>query len=280
MFAKLLKYEWKATAGLLGMLSLAALSCGTVGGFILRFMLGHLEPEMEHDPALAAIMMPMSLLLVFLILALVIYMVAVQFLLLRRFYKNKFTDEGYLTFTLPASSHEIFLSSLANMLLWSLLSGIVLGVSILVMFLIGMWGIEGLGMDMGTVYDAYSEEFAALMKLPGYATYRFISWLGGVASWFCGPVQMMSCVTVGAVWAKKHKILTAVGIYYFLNVIVSTILGSLSSIIAMNEYNNLDVLYGTGSLTVQGIQILLTSCLAVGGYFLSVHLMNKKLNLA
>lgn len=280
MFAKLLKYEWKATFSQLGIQSLVAVSCGVMGGIILRFIMGYANSAAAWDSVGAVIMTPLSMLLVFLILALIIYMVAVQIILLHRFYKNKFTDEGYLTFTLPVSSHQIFLSSLTNMLIWSLLAGIVLGLSILLMLCIGILGVEDIQWNFSSFFDAYSEELTTLQELPGYLTYRLLSLLGGIVDWFSSPIVMMSCITVGAVLAKKHKILTAIGAYYILSVVTGIVTETLSGMIALDEYYNSAMIYGTGSLAMQGVQILLSAGLAAGGYFLSVHLMDKKLNLS
>ena len=44
------------------------------------------------------------------------------FLLLYRFYTSTFTDEGYLTFTLPVKRSTILLSKTVNAVIWTILS--------------------------------------------------------------------------------------------------------------------------------------------------------------
>ena len=117
MFAKLLKYEWKATSKLLGVLSLAALGVGVVGTSVLKILVVSFADGIGDglEGFIPVILIPAMIMIVF---ALIAYAFGSVIILMYRFYKNKFTDEGYLTFTLPVNSHQIFLSSLLNMLIW------------------------------------------------------------------------------------------------------------------------------------------------------------------
>ena len=106
MFAKLLKHEWKATAGPLGLLTLGAAGIAVFGALVLRTLL-HL---IESDALIGAanlLLIPMGLLVVFSFLAIGLYALGVSLLLLVRFYKSRFSDQGYLTFTLPAKPSHI-----------------------------------------------------------------------------------------------------------------------------------------------------------------------------
>ena len=123
MFAKLLKHEWKSTAGLLGILSLAALGLSVLGTVILRILNNYGDQMSGNGYPLVPV--ALGTMLFFLAVALIAYAVGSRILLLARFYRNKFTDEGYLTFTLPVNCHQIFLSALLNMVAWSLITGAV-----------------------------------------------------------------------------------------------------------------------------------------------------------
>ena len=48
------------------------------------------------------------------IVAIAVCCAASLFFMIYRFYKRCFTDEGYLTFTLPVTNHQILLSSIIN----------------------------------------------------------------------------------------------------------------------------------------------------------------------
>ena len=264
MFAKLLKHEWKATCGTLGAMSLGALGAGVLGAVLLRIL-----TNASNDVNSGALEGVLTIALVFLILGLVAYMAAVWILLLRRFYKNKFTDEGYLTFTLPAKSWEIFLSSVVNTLVWQILCGLVLFVAIVIM--VGF----GLGGTMEESQEIYQEVY-------GSDTYILsdtlgLSLLNVVVSLVGSTVLVLTCITLGATFAKKHKIMAAIGIYYGLSAVQSTLSTVVNAVLLVSA-DSYDAVIGAMESTYL-CQILITTLLATGGYFLSVHMMKKNLNL-
>lgn len=264
MFAKLLKYEWKATGGLLGILSAAALGVALAAALTMKYLVRLMENAMSANDASFALMTPMMILLFFLILAIVAYVVVVQILLLHRFYKHKFTDEGYLTFTLPVSAHQIFLSSLSNMLIWSLISMAVVAVSVLLIMLIGLP--EPITSTMPDS-DIFLDQDAA---------YWILSFIRQPVAWVSGYVMVMACITIGAVLAKKHKILTAIGIYYGFSMVTGFATSILSATATMMSYQSVEMM---DVYLMMGMEILLQICLGIGAYFLSVFLMKRKLNL-
>lgn len=265
MFAKLLKYEWKASSGILGILSLAALGVGVLGAVILRLITG-----LEVAEGIGGILMAvLTMTLIFLLLAVVAYAFGAEILLLYRFYKSKFTDEGYLTFTLPVNSRQIFLASFLNIGAWTLIAGLVVAGAMGMMVFLGIdWEtLAGPG-GLKEIMIFYEEMY----EVQDAAGQVWLSWLSGVISFVSGIVTMMTCVTVGAVIAKKHKVLAAFGIYYG----VSMITGVLSSVISMAVILSAqEYAADTIALLEMGIQL----ALAVTGFFLSTYLMEKKLNL-
>ena len=276
MFAKLLKYEWKASAGLLGILSLAALGVGLAGGGALRYLF--VTAESVGDGATnGVVMVPLMFFVMFMMLALVAYVIATQIILLSRFYKSRFTDEGYLTFTLPVSTWQNYLSALTNILIWDAISGLVMVISLGLLVFIGLTGVPAFvgSLDMTEITQGYRELFA----MEGYAQYQLLSMIYGVVSFFAAPVLIMTCITLGAVLAKKHKILAAIGLYYAASMVVG-MAASVSSAVVMVEELEMSTTPYTGTMLLAlGIQILVQLALAIGGSFLSVHLMDKKLNL-
>ena len=266
MFAKLLKHEWKSSSGILGILSLAALGVGVLGGVILRIITGM---EMRQDAELA-LEVVLSMTMMLLILSLIAYAAAVEIILLYRFYKRKFTDEGYLTFTLPVSSHQIFLSSFLNIAAWMIISILVVLVSLSIMFLFGIdWSrastVMGNPSDFWEVYtDVYGNELTAWNIILGL--------ISSLMSFLSGIVTPMCCLTIGSVVAKKHKILMAFAIGYGVSMVSGMVSGVLSAVSMLSaESYSMTSMY----LVEIGTQLILM----VGGYFLSTYLMQKKLNL-
>lgn len=269
MFAKLLKHEWKGTGKLLGMLSLAALGVGVVGAIVLKILVVSFADGIEDglDGFIPAILIPAMLMIV---ITLIAYAFGSVIILMYRFYKNKFTDEGYLTFTLPVNSHQIFLSSLLNMLIWMLIISFVIFVCI---FLVLVFGTAEEGIINPKVISSMSQWPSELWDAL-ISDWQFIQ--VGIISPVYTLVMVMTSITIGAVWAKKHKILAAFGIYYaigMINGIISTVI-TIAVAVAQesgNAISALDEIYLTRML---GQLVMI-----IGGYFLSTHLMKNKLNL-
>jgi hypothetical protein len=137
MFTKLLKHEWKSTGKLLGILSLGALGIGVLAAVVLRLLVTYGEAAWDSDSVLVLVIPMLGMMLFFMFLGLVVYSVGTMIYLLIRFYKNKFTDEGYLTFTLPVNSRQIFLSSAVYILVWQVISGLVVAVAVGIAILFG-----------------------------------------------------------------------------------------------------------------------------------------------
>ena len=260
MFAKLLKHEMKATAGSIGLLSLAALGIGIIGGFMIRYINGTVGDE--RIESLAGIL---ALFYVFIIFGLFAYGFGSEIFLAFQFYKRKFTDQGYLTFTLPAHSWQIFLSSMANIMIWTLVILLVIFLALFSMVSIGIIGTPMMD-EMSAFGDVVleSEELVSQFQ-PLTLVYLVVKFLSAT-------VVMMTCVTMGSVLAKKHKILAAFGVYY----VFSLLMGIVSTQLLGNAlYMASDV-----NLTrVYIIEIAIQLAVSMGGFLLSCWLMDRKLNL-
>ena len=278
MFAKLLKYEWKATGSLLGFLSLGALGIGVLAAVVLRILVTN-APTWSSSDSLFVLLIPMlGIMLFFLFVALIAYSVGTQIFLLIRFYRNKFTDEGYLTFTLPVNSHQIFLSSALYILIWQIISGLVVFTAISIAVLFGTATDGIINTESLRYFDFTFSEFMLVFGEDTYEGYLPLSFLKTLVAGLASTVIMMASVTVGAVVAKRHKLLAAIGIYYGTTVALNTISGVISffsMMLATVTENHIAVMLNVGTV----LEILLQVGLLLGGYFLSTHLMQRKLNL-
>lgn len=259
MFAKLLKHEIKSVAALLGMLCLGCLGVGVVGGVILRYLVQ--TPSWKISEVLEALL---PLILAFMFLAIIVFAAGGWIYLCINFYKRKFTDEGYLTFTLPVSAWQIYLSSFLNFLLWYILIGLAVAGSLGCVFFIGFVNTEvwhNLVVEM-----EFAELWEILEELDMFnSAYAFIQFITGI-------LVVMNCITVGAVVAKKHKALAAFAAYYIVSMMTSVI----STVISVVTYviEPIQMLHN-----MQLVNMLISCILGLGGAVLSVWLMKKKLNL-
>lgn len=286
MFAKLLKHEFKATRGVVAILCAILLVSGLTMGLSLQRMISMAENDymsvvVTNETAAEDAAMTISLeaplladiLCVFLMIAAIVAIsicaASAIFFLIYRFYKSRFTDEGYLTFTLPVTNHQLLLSSITNTTLNLLIVGVVTAVTVLLIFLLALSAVPDVAVweelkqvwpEILAVLKQAAAEDAGLLALMAFS---------GVASFFRQIIQLMLAVTIGALIAKKHKLLAAVGVYYGIHMVVS-FLTSMVSIYALN--NNQPYVF-------MGIQGIVSAALVAGGYFLMHYLTSRKLNL-
>ena len=279
MFSRLLKHEWRSSSGLLTILSLCALGVGLLGGGLLR-AITYLSQKMEDNPLASLTLSGLSSIMTFVVLALVAYVLAVQFITVFRFYKNKFTDEGYLTFTLPVSVQQIFLSSFLNILIWLVISVVVLLISGgLIIFLgDGQNALDSLRIILYSI-DSLKEVYPSI---PGFGWFIVLGILQVIVAPVYAIVLLMTSITLGCVLAKKHKILATIGVCYGIHMVVGVLESVISifpaiSLLAWNT--NEEAQFLQWLCQSMGLSVLLQLGLAVGGYFLSTWLMEHKLNL-
>ncbi|MBR5263992.1 MAG: hypothetical protein IKV50_04775 [Clostridia bacterium] len=212
-----------------------------------------------------------------------------QILCYVRFYKNFFTDEGYLTFTLPVSRRTLFLSKTVNAVLWTVLHGLLLVVAGAIIITVAPVPNRGELLTF-ILWEDVGEIFSYLWKSLGGWLLVYI--LEGIlmaiaAGWFtCALVQF--CITIGAVVAKKHKVLAAFGIYYGVNTATTFALqfviglGLIFVVVPMFALLELATFAVTCTSVALLLLIVLMGEIAVAClfHFLALGTLERKLNLS
>ena len=273
MFTKLLKHEWRATRGMLGTMCLVCLGASLLGGGTMRYLIAASYADAQHHAIVVLNVLAMAAA----IIAVAVTGVAALFLLIGRFYKSRFTDEGYLTFTLPVNTHQNLLASMANTAIGMVIIFFVICAALAVWMLIGFSAIPGF---YERVREVLPEVWAEIRREIGKAENSDI--FGGIALFLvnvltgsvCELVVLMLSVTIGSIIAKKHKILASVGCYYGINLVLSFVSGICSLAMAFAAEANAGWIMG-----LFGSNSVILLIVAVGGYFLMHFLADKKLNL-
>lgn len=212
MLKSLFRYDFRAVVRhwWIALLTVAALTC--MGGVCIRVLDSDRElPEAVR--ALAMIGMILTMLGFF-----AVYLVGVISVFVR-FYRNFFTDEGYLTFTLPVSRVQLLNSKL-------IMSVGVLCVSAVVIFL-GIMGMMAIGLGDKLFNQAFWEGWTEFWSLgmEGLGVYLplYMLELAALAVlamvFFC--LLVFVCITFACIITKKAKVLAAIGIYYVANSVIS-----------------------------------------------------------
>lgn len=129
MFGKLLKYEFKATYKwyLILFAVLAALSI--LMGITAVSTTTSSQLQSNYDSSTSVYWALYGFLILLLVSAASGVYLSNIIITIVRFYKNIFGREGYLTWTLPVTTHQVLLAKLLTAITWSLLCTISLGLS-------------------------------------------------------------------------------------------------------------------------------------------------------
>lgn len=274
MFAKLLKYEWRATRGFLGLLSLICLSAALVGGLSMRYLVWVSELDTQEDVAIVLSVLTM----IFAFIAIVICCVAMELYAVWRFYKSRFTDEGYLTFTLPVTTHQILLSSFVNCLISMVCALAALMVGYLVLLLLGFSALDNFFPSLWEVLPLAMENLWRLFS-GETGTFLGLFLLEIVTGTFSGVLTMMLSVTIGCILAKRHKVVVSVAVYFGISMAISMITSVLGAIQGIVSYTSQAA---SGVSTLSSMMLsgsVLAVVVAIGAYWLMYVLVSRKLNL-
>lgn len=197
-----------------------------------------------------------------------------------RFYKNMFSAEGYLTFTLPVTNAEhIFVKLLVAVVFQA--------ICMIVVVAAGAIALSGEALD--ELWRDFYFIFASIFEGVGTAnTVGFIiEWvLLVVISAVASMLLFYACITIGQT-AKKNRIIKAIGayfVYYIITQIASTVFTIIFTVLGMNDalegliewvaYHPIATmhLYFCGT-------ILLNGGLAALFWFITHRIMTNKLNL-
>ena len=275
MLKKLLKYDFQSVMKYWWIAAISSLALSFVGGGCVSLLTREKElPDLVYPFIIFA--------LILVVLSFVVFYLMTFIFVFVRFYRNFFTDEGYLTFTLPVKRSQLLNSKLIMSVVMLFITFLVYLLEILIVVCIGFFdeivapefwqelskGIELLWDSFGGYLIIYVLEFLILFILALVFSTLFL---------FC-------CITFASIITKKAKVLVAIGIYYVANSIFSFVvqmfylfaIPSLSSkIFALNMEAGVPAL----ALVLFGI-ICFVSIFCALLYTLQYWMMDRKLNLS
>ena len=285
MFKKLLKYDMLSVWRLWWICAITTPVAALVGAFSFRYLqtLDFLDTAI-YAKVTAAVAFFVSFLAI--ILSYVLTMVLIYF----RFYKNFYTDEGYLTFTLPVTRKELLLSKTVSAFIWTSLQTALTVMALFIFLLIGPIPESGDSFfnlePIRTIFEFFSDMWQ------DFGAWTIVICFELVVLGVLGILQNIAIfqlsITMGAIIAKKAKIIASLGMYYLVSSAISFV-GNIG-------YAMFGGVFVTGLDTImyapidnEGYAILalvLVVALAFTGivsmilYNLTQYLLDRKLNLA
>lgn len=276
MLKKLLKYDWKF------MWKVPTVILGFLLLITLLGIASMLTPIWNFDSPLTGALMAM--LIMFYYIALFAGSIAVSVYIAVRYYKNIYTDEGYLTNTLPVTAWQIILSKTIVGTVWIIITGIVVVFSVLSIIIVAGFSYGELNMftEFSRIFNEYGAEMERTLGISLGAFTAVIILVAVVGSVF-SVMMMYSSIALGQLFTK-HKLAGAV-IWYIGEYTIVQLSSSLALNIPMFAHLMIDDNY-YNAMTVWDIigpffigYTILTLILSVAMFFITEYILKKKLNL-
>lgn len=213
MFGKLMKAEWRASRRVIGALCAVVLISGALLGLLGNLLLRESSGSWQL-PGFVNVLF--SLLSVAAVLAVALSLAASVFYALWRYYRSRFTEEGYLTYTLPVNNHQLMLSSILASVLEILLVGLATVAAVAMAFGIFAAELPWNEVDWELVWSRFRELLSSFRPVVGDV---LLVLLNMVLMCLATLLTLMLAVTIGATAAKKHPVLLAIAVYYGLSLV-------------------------------------------------------------
>ncbi len=272
MLKKLLKYDLRYMFKIWWIGAVTVLGLGIIGGFCLNNLMDTTSDNVYVKIFSGFFLFPM----IIGISAFSLYPTIVSFI---RIYKNLFSDEGYLTFTLPVKLTSLINSKLISTIILQSSSVFVI---ILAIFLIFIGASNNFIEDFKYAVDSIIGVFDYLGVYSIFYLVEIIS-LMLLASLF-SVLFLFNCITFGCIIAKKAKVLASVAIYYAVNsvssfviqILVYTVSPGITVWISNFPEGNTKL-----CLSLFGLVAILFLAIICGLlYLLQYYMLERKLNLA
>lgn len=207
MFLKLLKNDLKSIFKYWWIGAVVSLFLSVIGGFILEFLSKY---DGRNDTleifSVLGFMLVVGGISAFALLS--------EILIFARYYNNCFTDEGYLTFTLPVKRSQLLNSKFIASLIVNAATGLCLYTNVINIFVIAFRDDK----DFWNSFVYMFEEIPDFASEWLYVAEALVLFVGLVV---LSTLLMFVCITFASVVAKKGKVFAAIGIYYGVTMVIS-----------------------------------------------------------
>ena len=289
-----MKYEWK-NIWKAGTLMLLGMFIVTVIGCVVLQMPGVAEFFDSNDVNGAQTWLVISSFVAILILYVIMLLASTWGMLIFlgiRFYRSMYTDEGYLSHTLPVTTNQLFLSKVLVSGAWYLFISIGIGISVLALLLSMMTGLFNIGevngimtQYNGNIWEFLSDAFYELgrvyedqmgINLLHYGITLLLTYVAGP---FITMVTLFGALTIGQL-SSKHKGLMGILAYAGLTILSSIIGSTVQSVFMLGS----NAMSSPGGVTLStnsayDINVITSLLIAAIMYGVSYYIMNRKLNL-
>lgn len=276
MLSRLIRHEWRETWRIPVISFLVILFLTLVCFICFRQM----EPPADENSvnAGAFVIMMLYCLIISCISTVVTIYIAI------RFYRNLYTDEGYLMHTLPVTPRQLILAKLLVAALW-----------VFVLSLLALWaiccillfGLPAMALvDMSVIIPELTEYFPQIFGM-GPVTFLLFYVLLSLVSAFSSVLVAYAAISLGQLFSK-HKVMASILCYIGFTMLIQTVstllmTPSLTRLVLsqdmVNTASGIPSYFGAYMREILLISMAGSVICAVISYILTEYIMRRQLNL-
>ncbi|PKM60197.1 MAG: ABC transporter permease [Firmicutes bacterium HGW-Firmicutes-4] len=274
MLGKLIKHETRATSRIFLPLYGALL----ILTIFTKLVMAIGAPDFFSEAAsnnnnVAEIILGISFTLYFVLIVGICVMTLMM--IIQRFYKNLFTDEGYLMFSLPVKTWELVLSKLLVGMIWSAVCTVMIFLTFFI-FSLGTFSMIELSQTIRSAYSMFYLQTGMELNFFMVEMILFI-----LVETVASILMIYVSIAIGQLF-NQHRIVAAFGAYIVITIVMQIIMSIAMAVFAIG---NLESMVLNGSEAMTTIQWLINGStalnvvLGIGFYYVTHTIMKKRLNL-
>lgn len=265
MLGKLVKYDLKAAAKIFILIHAVYMIICFAARFLYMDKLNFTEPT---EPLIFSLILFISLMTLLVSALSIVTCLQVAF----RFYRNLFSKEGYLSWTLPASGPQH---------LWAkIISGYILMAADLIIIAIGILLLVT-GSNVTTAYGKVADEVTAELGLP-LSTIVLILFAVCLVSCISSVIMIYFSVVIGQLF-PSHRVLGAIAAYFITSFIIQIISVIFMLLLGYFPGYNTALINGKDMMDyifrLLALSFILMLVITAAQYIASHYIMKKKINL-
>ncbi len=273
MLGKLIKHETRATSRIFLPLYGALLILTIFTKLVMAIGAPDFFSETVTSNKVAEIILGISFTLYFILIVGISVMTLVM--IIQRFYKNLFTDEGYLMFSLPVKTWELVLSKLRVGMSWSAVCTIMIVLTFFI-FSLGYFSMMELSQSIRSAYSMFYLQTGMELNLFMAELILFI-----LVQTVASILMIYVSIAIGQLF-NQHRIIAAFGAYIVITIAIQIIMSIFMAVFAIGNLENA-ILNGSDAMTtVQWLingSTVLNVVMGIGFYYGTLIIMKKRLNL-
>lgn len=295
MLGTLLKYDFKALIKVMLPLQLGVLIAGIVGTACLNFAFRSISasrpssyssyssssyPAYASNPFDGLPEILAMMVAVLLLSAVFISGFVTLILIARHIYKNFYSSEGYLTFTLPVTMNQHLFSKVISGITWVVINGLIITLTFILIIFFGFTTDGFFNTDVARGFDLFFSE--VLGPLAGVLILELcvVTLLSGIMN----VLQIVFSIVIGGAIARTHKVLAAIGFFLisgFAIAVLSTIFMFIVGLFQNAAYSSVSDSYAFFVAMQPSIigSVLLYAGISLAFFFISKTSLKNSLNL-